>query len=147
MKKILSLVLALCLVCLSVSALADVPESIEDLPEVDMDVEIEDFIGEWQTEYAVYDDEMCSLEDAASIFGVLPVIKIDDEKFTVVLGEEVSESEYFYDEEYCELLVFSPEKDEPSVDIQIMDTGVLKVLFVDVMLELYMSPVEEAEEA
>jgi Zn/Cd-binding protein ZinT len=148
MKKILSLVLALCLACLCASALADVPASVEDLPEtVTDDVFIEDFFGEWQTEYAVYDDEMASLEDAASIFGSLPVIRIDEEKITVVLNGEEQESKYDYDEEYCVILVFEEGKDAPVLDVKMTDTGVIRVRFIDVMLELYMAPVKEAPEA
>ena len=148
MKKILSLVLAFCLACLSVSALAEIPDSVEDLPEIITDADVEDFFGEWQTLYAVYDDEMASLEDAASIFGTLPIIKIDEEKLTIVTGDEVAESEYVYDaaEDYSMILVFESGKDEPIMDIELTETGELKALFIEAMLELYMAPVEESAE-
>ncbi len=144
MKKILSLVLALCLVCLSVSALADIPESVENLPETAMDVELEDFFGVWQTEYAVYDDEMASLEDAASIFGSLPVVSIEEERLTVAFGDEEESYEYDYDEEYCGISVIDPETEDIGLYIELTETGALKVLFIEAMLELYMVPAEEA---
>lgn len=148
MKKILSLVLAFCLACLSVSALAEIPDSVEDLPEIITDADVEDFFGEWQTLYAVYDDEMASLEDAASIFGTLPVVRIDEEKIAIVTGDEVNESEYVYDaaEDYSMILVFESGKDAPVLDIKLTDTDLLRVRFIDAMLELYMAPVEESAE-
>ena len=146
MKKILSLVLAFCLACLSVSALAEIPESVEDLPATSMDVELEDFFGVWQTKYAVYDDEMASLEDAAAIFGSLPVISIDEEKVTVALGEEEESHEYVYDEEYCGISVTDPETEDIGLYIELTETGELKALFIEAMLELYMAPVEESAE-
>ena len=147
MKKILSLVLALCLICLSVSALAEIPSSVEDLPAAVTDVEIEDFFGVWQAGYAVYDDEMATLEDVAPMFGgFLPVVAIDEEKITATFGEDGNETvesyEYVYDEEYAEILIFN-ETEDVILDIQIVETGALKVLFIDAMVELYMLKVEE----
>ncbi len=147
MKKILSLVLVLCLLCLSVSALADIPESVEDLPEIAKDVELEDFFGVWKAEYAVYDDEMASLDDAASIFGSLPVISIDGEKFTVTLGDEANEIPYTYEESDCAISVEDPDGGTYSLYIELTDVGVLKAWYYDMMLEFYMVRAEETPEA
>lgn len=159
MKKILSLVLALCLLCLSVSALAEIPASVEDLPAATMDVAQEDFFGEWSAVYAVYDDDMASLKEVAPILGgSVPVVTIDAEKVTATYGEgdgaKAVAYDYIYNAEYSSIEIYDPETYDPEAEyndpviyIQMMETEEIQFLFVESMVELYMAKAEEAPEA
>ena len=91
MKKFVSLVLALCLVCLSVSVLAEaaaIPQTYDELPPSVVAENVAEFYGTWQAQYAAYNGEVLSLEEAAPNFGgTIPFFVIDEETVTASVGE------------------------------------------------------------
>ena len=138
MKKIASLVLALCLICLSVSVLAEaaaIPQTYNELPAAVVVEDVSEFYGTWQARYAASDGNILSLEDAASGFGGnLPVIVIDAETISSSVGEgedATAEShEYDYDEEFSQITVVDPETGEVGLVVDLLEDGSIEVMFI-----------------
>ena len=91
MKKFMSLVLALCLICLSASVLAEaaaIPQTYDELPPAVVAEDVSEFFGTWVAQYAAYDGEVLSLEEAASSFGGrIPLFVIDAETVSATVTE------------------------------------------------------------
>ena len=102
MKKFVSLVLALCLICLSVSVLAEaaaIPQTYDELPPAVVAEDVAEFFGTWQAQYAAYNGEILSLEEAAPNFGgTIPLFVIDEETVSASVGEgeEAATESSFY---------------------------------------------------
>ena len=151
MKKFMSLVLALCLLCLSASVLAEaaaIPQTYDELPPAVVAEDVSEFFGTWVAQYAAYDGEVLSLEEAASSFGGrIPLFVIDAETVSATVGEgEEAATEsypYAFDTEYGQITVVNPETDEIGVVVDLLEDGSIEVMYIldDSSLSLFMTRV------
>ena len=153
MKKYVSLVLALCLVCLSVSVLAEaaaIPQTYDELPPSVVAENVAEFYGTWQAQYAAYNGEVLSLEEAAPNFGgTIPFFVIDEETVSASVGEgeEAATESYAYDfdAEYGQITVVNPETGEIGAVIDLLEDGSIEVMYIldESSLSLFMTLVPE----
>ena len=151
MKKYVSLVLALCLVCLSVSVLAEaaaIPQTYDELPPSVVAENVAEFYGTWQAQYAAYNGEVLSLEEAAPNFGgTIPFFVIDEETVSASVGEgeEAATESYAYDfdAEYGQITVVNPETGEIGAVIDLLEDGSIEVMYIldESSLSLFMTRV------
>ena len=90
MKKLIAVLMALCLLCAAAAALAETTEEPHVIT-VDEGVELteKDFEGVWVVEYVKMGDELMSDEDVTANF-TLGTITIADKTVTIVYDEESS---------------------------------------------------------
>ena len=90
MKKLIAVLMALCLLCSAAAALAETQEEPHVIT-VDEGVELteKDFEGVWVVEYVKKGDELMSDEDVTANF-TLGTITIADKTVTIVYDEESS---------------------------------------------------------
>jgi hypothetical protein len=151
MKKIVSLVLALCLICLSSAVLAEsaaIPQTYDEIPAAVVVEDISEFYGTWQAQYAAYDGEVLSLEEAAPNFGgAIPLFVIDAETVSATIGEgeEAATESYAYDfvAEYGQITVVNPETGEIGAVIDLLEDGSIEVMYIldESSLSLFMTRV------
>ena len=139
MKKIVSLFLALCLLCLSAAVLAEeeaaAPQTYDDLPAAVVVEDVAEFYGTWQAQYAAYNGDLVSLEDAADKFGgSLPVVVIDETNLTVSVGEgeaaQAESHEYAFNEEEGVIVIVDPETEEPALAVYMLEDGSIETIIV-----------------
>ena len=151
MKKFAFWILALCLICLSVSVLAEaaaIPQTYDELPPSVVAENAAEFYGTWQAQYAAYDGEVLSLEEAAPNFGgTIPFFVIDEETVSASVGEgeEATTESYAYDfdEEYGQITVVNPETGEIGAVIDLLEDGSIEVMYIldESSLSLFMTRV------
>lgn len=90
MKKLIAVLMALCLLCSAAAALAETQEEPHVIT-VDEGVELteKDFEGVWVVEYVKKGDELMSDEDVTANF-TLGTVTIADKTVTIVYDEESS---------------------------------------------------------
>lgn len=93
MKKILAILMALCLLCTAVSALADeAADETYELPEAIEAEAVDDFFGTWVLSGAIYNGVLLDEEGMAGIFGdQTPFFEVNEDKMIAYSTDENGE--------------------------------------------------------
>ncbi len=147
MKKILSLVLALCLLCTAAAAVAET-ETVEIPPQVAVE-DVSAFYGVWMLCGGVYHDVLLTIDQAVEFFGgQVPFFQIDEENITSIVGEETEAHPYIFDAESSAIMVVDPETNVVAVAACMLEDGTLEIdLAMDEeVIRLFLLPYEEVAE-